>query len=131
MRAVPVQPEDAWMWRTQCEWHFRSFCRGGQWQPEDLWSDIVAMKRQMWIAEDDGVKAVVLTCVSDDRAQSCIVTHAAGEDRADWLHLWAVIEAWAKDIGCQRIEAVCRPGWEPDLKTLGLRKRHVVMEKRL
>lgn len=119
------------MWRTQVEWHFRSFCRGGKWEPEELWADVLSMQRQMWIAEDSGVKAVVLTTVSPGSQKACIVTHAAGDGRGAWLHLWSVIEAWAREIGCAHIEAVCRPGWEPDLKALGLRKRHVVMEKRL
>lgn len=69
--------------------------------------------------------------VADDLHQTLVVTHAAGADRAGWVHLWGYLEAYARGIGCRRIEAVARPGWESDLRALGLRKSHVVMEKAL
>lgn len=128
---MPVAPEDAAQWRDPLAWHFASFCRGGQWTPDDLWRDVETMQRQLWVAYDGEVKAAVLTSVADDLPQTLVVTHAAGRDRASWLHLWADLEGFARSIGCKRIEAVARRGWERDLKGLGLRATHTVMEKAL
>lgn len=117
-------------WRELLDWHLRSFCRGGQWEPEDLLRDVENKRRQLWVAEVDGeVGAAVLTTISDDRDQSCIITHAAGRNRKDWLHLLGFLEDWARSIGCKRLEAVARPGWERILKDMT--KTHVVLEKRL
>ena len=127
--AVPAPELDAWLPRI--EWHLKSFCRSGQWTPEELVEQIRSRDRQLWVVFDGEVRAAVLTAVMADRLNTVQVTHCAGRGAGDWLHLWPVLEGWARDIGAKRIEAVARPGWERKLKDMGMRKTHVVLEKRL
>jgi len=122
----PVLSKDAHKWRKKLAWQFDSFCENGSLEPNDLWDDIKARKRQLWVVGDG--MAAVLTTVRDDRLQTCVITHAAGENMRSWVHMISLIEDWARDIGAKRLEAIARPGWE---KVLDMKKTHVVLEKRL
>lgn len=126
--AVPVEAENVHRWREPLEWHFSSFCRDDKWTPDDLWADCEEKRRQLWVVWDNEPLGAVLTMVNRN---TLVLTHAAGSDRKAWLPLWVVLEGYARGIGLDRIEAVCRFGWERDLKRLGLEKTHVIMEKRL
>lgn len=132
MRVVPVQPNETEAWKQRLSWHFNEFDANGLFEPGELWGDVETMQRQLWVVEDNGdVKAAVLTRVSTDTQKTCDVTHAAGYDRASWQHLWPYLEAWARGIGCKRISAMARPGWERVLKNYGLEKTHVLLERSL
>lgn len=132
MRAIAVQPNDAANWKEALSWHFSSFCRDGSISPEQLWAEVEAKARQLWVLEVEGaVKAAILTQIFAGERRFCSVTHAAGEDRGQWQHLWPALEHWAREIGCDAIKATCRTGWEPHLRQFGLRKTHVVLEKAL
>lgn len=86
----------------------------------------------MWVAlDDDRVKVAILTSVANDRLQTFDVTHAAGEDRHLWLPMFGYLEAFARQIGCRKVRITSRPGYEREMKQMGLRKSHIVMEKRL
>ena len=125
---TPVRVERMDDWKDATEWHFGSFCRDGKWTPDELREDVKQGSRQLWIAFDGEVKAAVLTMVLTDRQRTCVITHAAGSDRGSWTHLMEHLENEARAIGCQRMEAVARPGWE---RVLGWKKTHVVLEKEL
>jgi hypothetical protein len=128
LRVIAVQPEDAFTWRGRLKWHFGQFEKPGVIKADDLWQDIAEKERQMWIAADDDVKAVVLTRIAADESKTCVVTHAAGYDRMAGQHLWPLIGNWARSIGSTRIEAVARPGWERILGQYGMKKTHVILE---
>lgn len=128
---IAVQPEDADTWREKLAWHFAEFTKNPVLTAESLWSDIKASERQLWVVTDDEVKAVVLTRIAADDTKTCVVTHAAGYDRPSWQHLWTALEFWAKGIGCKRIEAVARPGWERILRQFEMKKTHVILERSL
>lgn len=131
MRLIGVPAPDLDPWLPRIAWHLEQFAANGQFTPADFISDIRARDRQLWVGIDDGVKAVALTMVLGDRLKSVSVSHACGESPESWLTLWDGLEAWARDIGARRIETLCRPGWERVLKGKGLRKSHVLLEKRL
>lgn len=131
MRFVPVPAEELDAWLPQIGWHLASFAENGQWTAEDFAEQVRNRDRQMWIAEENGVKAVCLTTVSDDRLKSVVVTHCAGEDYRIWAHFILLIAGWAKEIGAKRFEVTARPGWERVLKPFGLQKSHVMLEMRL
>lgn len=131
MTPVAVKPNEVDLWVARIGWHLESCCRGGDTTPERLIAEVKATERQMWLAVSDRVEALMLTNIGTDDLKTCRVTHCAGQDRKNWLHLFPVIEAWARDIGCKRIEATTRPGWERSLREFDLRKTHVVLEKRL
>lgn len=128
--AVPSEQLDEWLPRV--EWHFASFCRNGQWEPEDLIEQIRDRQRQLWLVTDgEDVLCALLTSVLADRMDTVHVSHCAGSGMHRWAQMFDVIEAWARELGAKRIEAVTRPGWERVLKGMGLEKTHVVLEKRL
>lgn len=131
MRFIPVPAGGLDEWLPQIGWHLASFAENGQWTAEDLADQIKSRDRQLWIAEENGVKAVCLSSVSDDRLKTVHVTHCAGEDYAAWAHFITLIAAWAKEIGAERFEVTTRPGWERVLRQFGLRKTHVMLEMRL
>lgn len=123
---IPVPAAEARYWRRELSWHFDEFCKDGSLSVDELWDDIENMRRQLWVVKN---KAAVLTTIQPDNFKTCVVTHAAGRQMRDWVHLWSYLEDWARGIGCQRIEAVARPGWERVLRDMT--KTHVILEKRL
>lgn len=52
-----------------------------------------------------------------------------GVDRHSWLHLNEQLEAFYRNCGFAGMEAMTRPGWQPELKRLGYRLTHVFYEK--
>jgi len=129
---VPIPSASAKWWKDKLDWHFRSFCRRGDLDPEDLWDDVEAKRRQLWVAMDgDKVKVALLSGVCSDKLQTFEITHAAGEDRHLWLPMFGYLEAYAQQIGCKAVKIVCRAGYEREFKKMGLSKTHIVMEKRL
>ncbi len=116
-------------WKDALAWHFESFCKDGGRSSDYYLEEVRQKRRQLWVVMADEPLAAILTTIPDDNYQTCTLTHAAGKNMRDWLHLWGVIEAWAREIGCKRIEAVARPGWERVLSDM--RKTHVILEKRL
>lgn len=131
MRIVPVRSDILDQWIPLIEWHLAQFCADGGWHPNDLVDQIRDRTRQLWVASDGTVKAALLTQIADDKLATCRITHLVGVDRDSWLHLFGAIEGWARELGCQRIEAIARPGWERAAKPLGMTKTHIVLEKRL
>lgn len=129
MTPVPVPATSVDEWLPKLGWHFESFCRDGALTPDGLVQDVRDKERQLWLAvEGDEVHAALLTSVAEDNYQTLVVTHCAGRGRRGWLHLFAFVEDWARGIGCKRIEAITRPGWE---RVLGMKKTHVVLERML
>lgn len=55
-----------------------------------------------------------------------------GENRAEWVHLFADLEAYLKEQqSCVSMRAIARRGWSKVLKSKGYRETHVVFEKEL
>lgn len=131
MKVVAVPAAEASDWRERLGWHFDEFTKNPSITKERLWADVETKERQLFVVEGEDIKVVVLTRIADDDLQSCVVTHAAGYDRASWQHLWQALENWAQSIGCKRIEAIARPGWERPLAAFGMKKTHVMLEKAL
>ena len=128
MTPIPVGVSQLDAVLPQLEWHFNSFCRAGNFTPDELIEDIRQKRRQLWLAWENGPMAAVLTSV---KGNTLNVTHAAGHQADKWEHLFEYLMDWGRSIGCERIEANARKGWEPVLKKHGLRKTHVVMEANL
>lgn len=128
---TPVPASDLDMFLPLLGWYFDQFAANGQFTPEDFIDQIRDRKRQLWVIVEGDVKCAMLTSLLEDRLNTVVVTHCCGRDMREWLHLWPVIEGWAREIGAKRIEVVARPGWERVVGKFGLKKTHVVLEKRL
>lgn len=108
------------------------FTNRGQVEVSDLLADLEGKKRQCWVVSSGGkIAAVALTQIYDDRIKTCRITHLAGEGLQEWQDAFTEVERWARHIGCARIEALARPGYERIGKNYGLRKTHVMLEKDL
>lgn len=131
MRLIPVPVTELGHWADAVRPFMQEFAADGALTADDYLASVERQERQLWVAADEEIAAVLLTSVLADRCRTVLVTQCAGTGRADWVHFWHQIEAWARDIGSQRIEVTCRPGWKRDLQGMGLRQTHVVMEKSL
>lgn len=128
MRLVPVPATEFDAWLPQIGWHLANFAEAGHWTAEDFADQIRSRDRQLWLVVSNMVQAVGLTNVCADRLKTVQITHCAGENAQGWAHLLDGVAAWAKEIGSQKLEIICRPGWE---RVLGLKKTHVLLEMRL
>ena len=96
-------------------------------------SDLETENAQLWCWWRHGLKALAVTEIKQHPGvKVCHVRICTGAER----HLWLAkglegIEAWAKSIGCDEIDADARIGWERDLKGLGYRKHHFFCSKRI
>mgnify|MGYP000297362435 CR=1 FL=1 len=113
-------------------WHLEEFAKNGEATPQDFIDQIRDTHIQLWLVEDGGkVVCALLSKINANRLKTCEITHCAGANYSQWVGLWGIVEGWAKDIGCKRIKAITRPGWERPLKTFDMKKTHVVLEKEL
>ena len=97
----------------------------------DIYSGNVALIL-VWDNEAKQARAIIGYSILQrgaDRALKLI--WATGDDRPEWLGLYAQLERWAIDAGCKSISAVARPGWSKDLKEWGYKLTHVEYEKEL
>ena len=79
---------------------------------------------QLWAVRQDGrTRGVVCTEVYDTASgKTCAIPVVAGEGFDEWWSLIRVIEAWARECGCVRLEGVGRPGWDRKLRHDGWRR---------
>lgn len=131
MKLIPVPADDLEHWEEKIGWHLEQFAADGAWAPEDFLSQIRDGTRQLWIAFDGAVKAVMLTSVDGDRLKTTRITHCAGGNMEEWAFMFPWVAGWARENGSKRIEGITRPGWERVLKQYGMKKTHVVLEVRL
>lgn len=131
MNLLPIPAHEADNWIPLIGWHLDQFSANEQWEPVDFIRQIKDRDRQLWIVWDGTVRAAVLTAVSGDNLKTVMVTHCCGEGFDEWIHLVGVIEDWARELGAERFELTARPGWERIMRKFGMRKTHVVLEKRL
>lgn len=59
--------------------------------------------------------------VTEIYGETCAVPYVAGVGMAEWLDLISVIEQWARENGCTRLEGNGRDGWARALKRYGWR----------
>jgi hypothetical protein len=86
---------------------------------------------QLWmITEGEDIRAVLVTNISQyDKGRVLTLAHCAGTHMRAWIKYQDVIEAYARESGCDYIRTVGRPGWERVLP--GFEKTGVVLEKSL
>lgn len=128
MRLIPVPATELDHWLPMVDWHLSNFAEAGHWTAQDFADQIRNRERQLWIVADDAIRAVGLTNVCADRLKTVQITHCAGEKPETWRHLLDGVAGWAKELGSEKLEIICRPGWE---RVLGLKKTHVLLEMRL
>jgi hypothetical protein len=87
---------------------------------------------QLWVVLGEAGEAlalVVTEIITYPLAKVCVVRGLAGHERERWIHHLADIEAWAKDLGCGRMEVRGRKGMARVLRDYRLTS--VYLEKEL
>ncbi len=105
----------------------------GHWTADWLYSEIMGEGLQLWLVvdPDEKIRAALVTDITPYRNgfKTCLVTVIVGSEPRSWIKLRHVLEDWARDQGCVKIEAIGRVGWKriiPDWKPT-----HIFFEKAL
>ena len=106
--------------------------RTGHYTEESVRGALLIGEFQLWCAFRG--ETMVATCLTETArfpaGMRCEVVLCGGTDLHEWLKpCLAVIEAWAKEMGCERMRIEGRPGWERALPDYD--KRSVVLVKDL
>ena len=102
---------------------------GGKRRFEDVFVALREARQQLWVmAAGSDILGVTMTeIVVYPQKKICRVTECVGRERERWQHLLAGIEDWARQIKCDGVELIARPGWSRVLE--GYDMTHVVLEK--
>lgn len=97
----------------------------GAFDVHHVWSEIMARKAQFW----PGVNGAIVTRIEDHPSglRACLFWLAGGDDLTELKALEKAISAWAKAMGCTRVEIVGRRGWLRALE--GYREGSTVLVK--
>jgi len=110
--------------------YFRSFedRSKGELTAGELLLRVLDSKLQCWIATDG--KEVGACALTEVIGKTVVFAFCAGRNREEWRDAMVdEIEQWAAHIGANRVRIICRPGWVRELKGLGYKESHRVLEK--
>ena len=94
----------------------------GRYTADDIKDSILQYEHNLWMAFDDlAVKGIVVTnFIQYPRMRCLAMQFTAGEDLKDWkAPMLDLLQKWAYDNGCDRIESSGRPGWPRVFKNDG------------
>lgn len=133
-RLVAVHPNEIRdVWGVLEEWMFKvSDGMGGRENMATLIARITSGEVVLWaIVKDQQVRGVVGTefVESPTGLRSLVIRYCVGKKLVDWIHLVDVLEDYAVNNGCQKIETWARKGWAKHLPDY--RMTHVLLEKEL
>lgn len=108
-------------------------CRRGhdRYTPDDILSSLLEKKTQLWLAfrmGDADALAVTEILVYPQKRYGRILM-GAGTEPDDIDDFITTLEGWARSLGCDGVESLMRPGFEPAFRRNGWKKSHVLMEK--
>lgn len=109
---------------------FDAFAKDGAQSADYFESQILDRKMQLWLAVDHGaIKCACLTEIGTDDLKTCHVSYCTGADHRDWVPLIDQICLWAREQGCARVRATCRPGYQRLLTQHSFKTSHLVMDR--
>jgi hypothetical protein len=101
----------------------------GRYDIVDVYEDILTGAQTLWLAVDkiDGKPEIVGVCtvriVKYPKFRACRLENVAGENFDTWMNEGLrIIGDYAKELGCDRLEAEGRYGWERKLEKAGWKK---------
>ena len=98
---------------------------------EDYMAALATARMQLWILAKPGdILGIAMTeILSHPQRKVGSVIAAVGREREKWQHHLSGIESWARQIGCDSIKLVARPGWKRVFTDY--RHSHSLLEKDL
>ena len=101
----------------------------GKYTVDDVYKSLKSRNMQLWVSINEGIEAIGITEINIyPNKKVCQIFLVSGRNMDNWLHFSKVIEAWAKERGCQSLECFGRPGWG---KVIGWERIHIVLRKKL
>lgn len=94
----------------------------GRYTTADIKDSILNNNHNLWIAfEGTDIKGIVVTnFIQYPRMRCLAMQFTAGEDLKEWKDpMLALLQRWATDNNCDKIESSGRPGWPRMLKNDG------------
>ena len=117
------------LWPHVVPYLSRAINRYGEHSLEEIFSSLLSKERQMWVPGNKKVEGVLITkIINREDEKICFLELCAGRgiESIRFLHL---IEKWAKNAGCTRMELSGREGWKRVLKNYKIKK--IILEKEL
>jgi hypothetical protein len=121
-----------------CWPHVEEFLEGaakrtyGRFTAGNIYERIEEDGYQLWVAFDDSNKikgAVVTNICNYPQRKVLSMTYCGGENLIEWKDpMLDLLRRYAKDVGCDGIEAVARKGWAKVFKDDGYKERWVTFE---
>jgi len=99
----------------------------------DIKTELLADRCGLWVAYDEGeiYAACTTRIVITPQNKMLMIDWLGGERMDDWLDdALDVIESYAHDLGCERVEIIGRKGWKV-LRKYGWHDTAVVYQKEL
>lgn len=98
----------------------------GNFEEIDILNGCVSNQMTLW---RHGASALVCQIISFPRKRVCHVLVLGGAEMRNWFPHIDILEAWAKSIGCHRIEELGRRGWTRVLEGKGWEQVNYQMRK--
>jgi hypothetical protein len=98
---------------------------------DDIYDSVVEHDYQLWVAFDEtGIKgAVVTNIVSYPKRKLLCMAFCGGHDLKEWKSpMLSLLQKFAKDMGCDGIEATARAGWAKIFINDGYKQHWVTFE---
>lgn len=103
----------------------------GRYEVEDIYDCLKEYDHQLWVAIDEGkiIGAVVTNVMHYPKRKYLVMSFCGGSDLKDWKDpMLKLLQRFAKDIGCDGIEATARQGWAKVLQDDGYKQHWVTFE---
>ena len=98
----------------------------GEFEAEDIHEALLSKDMQLWVIyeepENNIVLAVVTQIINYPKIKVCRIVTLGGESHLLWEKKLFILEEWARENGCVRMEAYCRDGLQRKLNKLGYEK---------
>lgn len=94
---------------------------------DEVYGSLIRRERQLWIAGNSTIEAILITQIQNE---TCYVELCAGKGVSCTKFL-KIVEAWARQGGCKKINILGRKGWERTLKKDGYKFKSVTLSKEL
>ena len=103
----------------------------GRFTSDDIYDSVTEHDYQLWVAFDgETIKGAVVTnvMVYPKRKLLCM-SFCGGYDLKEWKEpMLSLLQRYAKDMGCDSIEAFGRPGWANVFKNDGYQNKWITFE---
>lgn len=106
----------------------------GEFEPADLKKHFIERSCQLWlISRGQRIFGAVTTeIVVYPHRKHCRIITIAGSDFASWMPMCdETLVTWAKEQGCDALEAYVRKGLVPRLAPIGYKQKHAVVLKEI